>query len=162
VESNKIFYPLTYPQKGIWHLEKLHPNTSIGNIAATLKINSKLDYAALNKAINHFIKVNDALRIRIRENDDGEPQQYVSDFEYHDFPFYDFSSDIKELYDWDSKMTRTPLYKPDSDLFYYALIKINDNMGAIYGKLHHLIADAWTIVNHGNEIMSYYEAIISG
>ncbi len=157
------WYPLSYPQRGIWHLERLYPQTGIGNIAATLKINSKLDFVALNQAVNQFIKMNDALRIRVRENDDGEPEQYVSAFTYRDFQLMDFSQkDIRMLYEWDAQMTQAPLYQPDADLFYFSLLKIDDETGGFYVKLHHLIGDAWTLVGLGNEIVRYYKAIVNG
>ncbi|WP_373000593.1 hypothetical protein [Lutispora sp.] len=37
MSSSIKYYPLTHPQKAIWYTEKLHPGTSIGNIAGTLR-----------------------------------------------------------------------------------------------------------------------------
>jgi len=154
--------PLSYPQKGIWYIEKLYPDTSIGNIAATLKISGNIQFDVLDKAINKFIKMNDSMRIRVLEHN-GEPEQYISEYRYCKLDYLDFSSgDMEELYTWDTKITRTPFFKLDSPLFYFAMIKINDNSGGFYVKLHHLIGDAWTLVNLGNEIVENYKTISNG
>jgi amino acid adenylation domain-containing protein len=162
VDGQLNFYPLSYPQMGIWHLEKIFPDTCIGNIAATLRIESSLDYGVLEQAANYFIKMNDAIRIRISEKD-GEAKQYVSDYSYQKLDLMDFSDkDIGALYEWDERTTKTPFYNTDSQLFHFVMIKINDTLGGLYVKLHHLIADAWTLVIFGNELMEYYSDMIHG
>lgn len=50
------FYPLTYVQKVIWDIENLIPNTSINNIAGTLRFNEVLDVELLKKAVNMLVK----------------------------------------------------------------------------------------------------------
>ena len=63
MRQNCEYYPLTHPQRGIWYTEKLFPGTSIGIIAATLKIHGDVDYAILEKAVNLLIEKNDAISI---------------------------------------------------------------------------------------------------
>ncbi len=162
VVVKKGLYPLSYPQKGIWYLEKMYPSTGMANISATLKFETKLDVRAANEALNHSIAKNETLRLRITEID-GDAFQYVSPFEPAAFDFIDFSGkDISELYKWDSMMNEEPIYGMDSPLYYFAIIKINDNMAGFFAKLHHLISDAWTLVNLGNELISNYFNIING
>lgn len=50
------YYPLTYVQKVIWDIENLIPNTSINNIAGTLRFNEVLDVELLKKAVNMLVK----------------------------------------------------------------------------------------------------------
>jgi len=90
VVVKKGLYPLSYPQQGVWYLEKMYPSTNMANISATLKFETNLDIDAANKALNHAIKTNEALRLRVTEID-GEPSQYISDFEPARYDFYDFS-----------------------------------------------------------------------
>ena len=155
-------YNLSYPQKGIWNIEKLYPNTSICNLSGTLKIESKLDLNKLNKAFNYVIKKNDALRIRISEVN-GVPKQYIVPYIYQKIDIFDFSqNDISDLYDWDNNITKKPFYKTDSQLFYFAIIVTNKNHIRLFFKLHHLIADAWTLITLGNNVMGHYKTIIEG
>lgn len=159
MHNNIDFYPLTHPQKAVWFTEKLHPGTSIGNVAATLRMKGTIDFSVLEKAINLFIKNNDSMRLRIIEID-GEPKQYFSEYQYHTFETIDFSGmDINELYKWDSLQSKTPLELIDSDLFYFVLIKLSDNDNGFYVKCHHLIADAWSMNLLGSRIMHIYYAM---
>lgn len=150
------YYPLTHPQKGIWYTEKLHPHTSIGNIAGSVRIREEIDYCCLEKAINILIQKNDSIRIRISE-EESEPVQYISEYNYTSIDFLDFSKKgLKELYKWDEQQTTTPFDIEGSDLFYFALLKISDTEGGFYFKLHHLISDAWTASLIINQIIEYY------
>ena len=161
--GNEIkYYQLTHPQKAIWYTEKMYSGTSIGNIAANLRLMGKVDYTLLEKAINVFIEKNDAARLRIVEVD-GEPRQYVSEYIYHKFDFYDFSGkEITELYKWDEEQTKIPLKIIDTDLFYFAIIKVSENEGGFFVKFHHLISDAWTMSLLGNQVIEYYSALKNG
>ena len=144
------YYPLTHPQLGIWYTEKLHPNTSIGNIAANFKIKGDIDYLLLERALNLFIEKNDGIRLRVIE-ENGEPKQYVSEYKY------------KKLdYKWDVEQAKIPFELLDSDLFYYALIKIDDRNGVIFVKTHHLVSDAWTMTIMANQVMDYYTGFKNG
>lgn len=155
------YFPLTHSQKGVWSSEKLFPDTSMGNIAATLRLLTNVDYSLLGKAINLFIKENDAVRLRIVEME-GEPRQYVSEYRFHTFDFYDFSKDINELYRWDEKQTRISMEMIETDLFFFALVKVSDCEGGFYVKFHHLISDAWTMILLGNKVVEYYTALKKG
>ena len=161
VVVKKGLYPLSYPQQGVWYLEKMYPSTNMANISATLKFETNLDIDAANKALNHAIKTNEALRLRVTEID-GEPSQYISDFEPARYDFYDFSDkDITELYKWDTGMNQKPIFRLNEPLCYFAIVKISDTMAGFFAKLHHLISDAWTLVTLGNELISTYFKILN-
>lgn len=164
--SNNIesvqYYPLTHPQKVVWYTEKVYPGTSIGNVAGTLRIKGKIDYSILERAINIFIEKNEGMRIRIRENHD-EPQQYISEYKYQKIDFYDFSGkDINEFYKFNQHITQIPFELVDSDLYYFAIIKINEEDGGFYTKNHHLISDAWNMSLLGSQIVEYYSKLKHG
>lgn len=163
IQNNSIekYYPLTHSQKSIWYSEKLFPNSSMGNIAATLRMFSNVDYSLLEQAINIYLKKNDAVRLRIVEIS-GEPWQYVSEYTYHKFEQIDFDGNLEELYKWDEKQTRTSMDIIEADLFSFVLIKINDTDGGFFVKFHHFISDAWTMSLLGNYVMEYYTALKNG
>ena len=52
----KKFYPLTYAQKAIWNIENFAPNTSINNIAGTLRFKEELDFRLLEQGFNLMLK----------------------------------------------------------------------------------------------------------
>lgn len=158
------YYPLTHPQMSIWYTEKMFPNTSISNVAGTARIKGIVDFDLLEKAINLFIEKNDSFRIRIT-NKNGEEKQYINTYQYRKIDFLDFSKyedpDI-QMYKWNEEQTSTPFNLYDSDLSYFAMIKINDEESAFYAKIHHIISDAWTMSLLVNEILAFYSALKRG
>ncbi len=162
MQQNCEYYPLTHPQRGIWYTEKLYPGTSIGIIAATLKIHGNVDYAILEKAVNLLIEKNDAIRFRITERD-NEPYQYVEPYKYQNLDFVDFSNrSDEELFSWDKCKSEEPFVLYNNDLFYFALIKISEDVGGFFVKMHHLISDAWSMSIVGNSIVEYYSRLKNG
>ena len=126
-------------------MEKLYPDTSIGVVAATLRVQGAvdLDIDRLESAINLFIERNDAIRFQMTE-ENGEPVQYIAPYQPVRFARYEFSSN-EELYRWDETQSVLPFQMIDSPLFYFALIRIGENDGGFYVRFHHLISDAWTM-----------------
>ena len=160
IHGTAQLYSLTNPQMGIWNTEKLYPGTSISVIAATLKIKGPIDYPVLEKAVNLFIERNDGLRLCfVVEN--GEPKQYLKPYCWHPIDFKDFDGqDTAALYRWDSELTGIPMSMSDTELFYFSLFRISDTEGGFFVKIHHLLSDAWSFILLGNQIMSYYHALL--
>lgn len=52
----KKFYPLSHTQKVIWDVEKFAPNTSINNVAGTLRFKQTVNLTLMEEAINILIK----------------------------------------------------------------------------------------------------------
>jgi len=162
VSDNACFHPITHPQQRIWYIEKFYRNTSIGNIAGTIKIKECIDFQLFQESINRMIEKNDGLRLHFVE-EDGHVKQYVSAFKYTDIECLDFTElTEQEILEWGDRQTAIPFALEDSDLFYFALIRINDHESCMYLKLHHLITDAWSIVMLTNQIIEYYAALRNG
>jgi len=162
MSTERELYPLTHPQQGIWYTEKMYPGTSIGNVVGTVRIKDAVNIKLLEKAINVVLKKNDSIRLRISVRDD-EPKQYVSEYKYIHFDFFDFSKDgIKSMFKWEEKETRKPFQLIDSDLFYFAILKINNSDYRFYIKTHHLISDGWTMNSIANQVMDNYSKLFKG
>ncbi|MEI6602687.1 MAG: amino acid adenylation domain-containing protein [Clostridia bacterium] len=152
-------YPLSSPQRSIFYIEKLYPNTSIGNVSATLKIENDLDLDTMEQAVNLLMKRNDALRLHVKEVE-GEPLQYISAPTHYKLDFFDFRNQpIERVYEWDKRESVIPIPLGENDLFYFALIKYGDNKSGFFARIHHIISDAWSIVKIGAEVMEYYHLI---
>ncbi len=163
--KDSIYYPLTSPQLSIWYTERMYPNTSISNVAGTLRIKEAVDIDLLDKAINLFIKNNDGMRLRICLNDEGTPQQYVMDYEYRRIEVKDFSNHnnpIKAMQEWDREETLKPFKLLNSDLYRFIIIKIDDNDAGFFFNFHHIITDAWSLSVVKNGIVSNYMNLKNG
>ena len=58
-------YPLSLSQQNIWDVERACPDTSINNICTTLRIQGRVDFSALQRAINLVLEADGSLRTRI-------------------------------------------------------------------------------------------------
>lgn len=155
--SNITLYPITNAQKSIWFIEKFYSNTTFANLSFIVEIKEYVDSFLLNKAINLVIKNNDAMRTRIVENG-KEPQQYFSEYIEKQFEFLDFSGSKGrgKLSCWEKQRSREHFQLLDSDLYDFVMIRISDHEGALFGKVHHIVADAWSITNLTSQILHNY------
>ncbi|MEQ8174992.1 MAG: amino acid adenylation domain-containing protein [Syntrophomonadaceae bacterium] len=159
-----LLYNLTHAQLETWHIEQLYPGTSIGNIAGAMKLQGKPNYDFMDKAFNHIIAKNDSLRLHLRLESEV-PYQYISDYKYSAIDYIDFSEHNNALVAanlWCREQTQQPFNIQDSQLCYFAILKVNDNETLLYFKLHHLISDAWAIVLVASQFIDYYTRLKKG
>jgi amino acid adenylation domain-containing protein/non-ribosomal peptide synthase protein (TIGR01720 family) len=161
---NRRFYPLTHPQKRIWYIEKLYPNTSLYNIGGTSTIHGPVDFGLLEEALQLFIQKNDGIRFHFREQN-GEARQYVSDYHRTPLDFADFCKAARpeaEFEAWLNAHMQRPFQLIDNDLFYIALFKLAEGHAGIFVKFHHIIADGWSIKVISEQIYGMYQQLIQG
>lgn len=146
MERNKPikYFDLTIPQENIWVTEQLNPNMDINHIYGTLFIDQKMDLELLKVALNRMIENNDALRIRVTEQD-TKPMQSISDYEYDEIPVYfvddDKSDKIQEIIHAIG-LEHMPVL--DHKLYDFRIIACPDCV-YLCVKMHHIIADAWSM-----------------
>ena len=155
---SRIFYDLSNPQKTIWLTEEFYKGTPIENITGTVMIFDKIDFKKFTKAINFFIKKNDAFRLKfVIEN--GQTKQFVEDFD--EFSFENISvlndRDVKKI---EEELSKTPFCVLNSFLFKFKLFNFPDGHGGFVVNMHHLISDAWTSGLVASEVVSIYDALL--
>ncbi len=160
---NIKYYPLTSAQKSIWVADNFYPGTSQAISAATTIIRKEIDFAVMNEAINLVIQHNDALRLRL-VNHNGTPQQYFADFVHKNFEILDFSYEDgeRDYKQWEKVMIETPFSLIDTELFYFAMVKMGEQKNICFFKFHHTITDAWGIVLVIRKTLKEYWQLIHG
>lgn len=153
--DNKKYYELTIPQQNIWLVEQLNPNTTINNIYGTLSIKKSLDLNILKNAINKIIENNDALRIRIDEID-SKPMQYIHEFEYEDLPVYFIDANEKEKIQNIIRTISLEHINILNNKLYDFRIIYSPTEVTLCVKMHHLIADAWSMAQLFVEHLNYF------
>ncbi|PFD35310.1 non-ribosomal peptide synthetase [Bacillus cereus] len=161
--TNEECYPLSHPQRRIWYTEVIHSNNGICNLRFLFKLHRKMNYSKLNRVVNRVISENDGLCIRLKENGHQEPEQYFVKHEEQEFECFDFSSveDSDLLEKWIEQKTKETFTLFNSDLYYFALIKLNDNECAVFGNVHHIIMDGLSIQIFISQIAKYYYEMYS-
>ncbi|MGG0777087.1 surfactin non-ribosomal peptide synthetase SrfAA, partial [Bacillus rugosus] len=161
------FYPLTDAQKRIWYTEKFYPHTSISNLAGIGKLVStdKVDWMLVEQAIQEFIRRNDAMRLRLRLDENGEPVQYISEYRPVDIKHTDTTGDpnaMESISQWSREQTKKPLPLYDCDLFRFTMFTIKENEVWFYANIHHVISDGISMNILGNAIMHIYLELSGG
>ncbi|MBQ3145142.1 MAG: amino acid adenylation domain-containing protein [Clostridia bacterium] len=155
---SKNMYALTNPQKSIWLTEQFYKGTSIENITGTVIVSQNVDFDALKKAINLFVKNNDSFRLKFTVKD-GTVMQYVDTFTEFNIEKISVQTD-KDVKNLERKMCDTVFNTLENFLFDFKLFEFPNGNGGFVINAHHLIADAWTAGLVVNEIMGYYETLI--
>ncbi|PGL51783.1 MULTISPECIES: non-ribosomal peptide synthetase [Bacillus cereus group] len=156
--TNEECYRLSHPQRRIWYTEVIHSDKGICNLRFLFKLHRKMNYSKLNQVVNRVISENDGLCIRLKENGHQEPKQYFIKHEEQEFEFFDFSNveNTNLLEEWIEQKTKDTFTLFNSDLYYFALIKLNDNECAVFGNVHHIIMDGLSIQIFTEQIAKYY------
>ncbi len=136
------FFKLTNAEKRIWYHEKKYQGAPLHNIGGCIVLRAAVDHEIMEKAINQIIKEHDAFRIGLYEFD-GEPYQYVKDYEYRALQLRNFDSD-EEFAQWQNSffLEAFDIYK--DELYSFVLCKLSGADYRIVLKMHHIIADGWS------------------
>lgn len=156
-------YTLSNAQKRIWYAQKKYKDASLYNIGGTVKILGDTNPDFLRQALLQLIQNNTALRLCFFEKN-GQVYQYISDSTF-EVPFIDFTkeSDPTQAYKaWSQHCAQTPFAMTDQPLCYFAIAKISDWETAYFVKLHHIIADGWSIKLMTEQVAEYYTQIQNG
>ncbi len=137
----KRIYSLSRPQRAVYYREKLAGGT-ISNICCSSLFNKKYSEEEIKNAIVSVYQQNDALRIRIKE-ENGNPVQYFSDSypENVDVLYFKNKEDLDEF---GQKWAKEPFAFENNSLCELKAVVLPDRSGAIC-RLHHIVADAWGI-----------------
>lgn len=144
LDKNLKLYNLTSPQQNIWTVEQLNPNTNINNVFGTFLVHQNWDIDILQKAINKIIENNDALRIRIVEKN-SKPMQYFSNYEYENLPVYFLDSDDSEQINSIINTIGLENMNLINSKLYDLRIISTPSSTYVCLKMHHMIADGWSM-----------------
>ena len=128
-----------------------------------VKLKDASDIERWREAIRQVVGENEGLRLRMIRHD-GDVRQYVAPDQPAEIPFLDFShpGGVEEFRQWVERETRRRLPVVDSPLFYFAILRLGGQDHRLFIKVHHLIADGWSITVLTEQIIKHYYALQSG
>ncbi|MDD2377156.1 MAG: amino acid adenylation domain-containing protein [Clostridia bacterium] len=154
-------YGLTFPQSNIYLVEKVSGKTSINTIAGILNINDKFDERICNKIINRLIEKNDALRIKIFEEDNAAYQS-IEKYVYENIEYINLiGKSEKEVKKYIQDTIKVPIKFIGNKLYDFKILRYKENTGCIFMKLHHIVSDAWTLGQIVNQLITMYNDELS-
>ena len=148
--------PITSPQRNIWLTEKLNEGSSMNILFGTFTMPKRLDLDLLKKAINKMIEINEGLRIQVFM-EEGELRQQVVRYQEEEIKSYKLEKD-DELEKLVKKIQKEPLCFIKHKLYDFQIIQTNEKI-IVCVKLHHIIGDAWTMMQTVEQMKELYIAI---
>lgn len=161
-------YPLTYTQKRVYFSEKTsdisqNTETSMYTIGGCVEFEGQTDLVLLEQAIIKMLQKYDSFQIRLKETEEGI-KQYFSEEIIESLPYCDFNDpqyQYTDLLNWCDKKFKEPFpAEEDKPLFYFCVFKTRDNRTGYFFKLHHIIADGWSISLILQTIAQYYDLLV--
>lgn len=143
MENNII--NLTHPQKRVLFNEIVCPYEEMSNVGFIFEFNIDISEKHIEQMLNSAIRKYDALRTRIVRDDSTEKiVQYFADYKEEEFDVIDCSA-IEEIPKYLEKIHHTKFNFYNNKLYYFAILKLQDNKKGLYMKFHHIIVDGITV-----------------
>ncbi len=149
-----IKYPLTSIQKRIWYAQEQHKSSSLFNIGGYVRIKTQNNLHTLRKAIEMLSNNFDVLQAR---------------FQYMNHEVYQYKDDSplivgkrhfkteEELRGWCEADIRLPFVMTNSSLCRFNVFTLGEQETGYYVKLHHIIADGWSMKLLTEQIAKNYD-----
>lgn len=161
--SSEKMYPLSTNQQQIWLDQIVHPDVAFYHIGLSIRIEGAFEPRLFEKALQHVVSSNEALRA-ILQHGDPLPSQTYPDTVVFQIDTLDFSEKTEphaEAANWMTAQLGIPLTFIGDVLFKFALIKISDTCYYWFQKYHHIIVDGWSYFLVSKQAFSAYNALLS-
>ena len=152
-------YALTNPQNSIWLTEKFFTNTAVNSICGYVNIAEKVDFNTLKNAINEFVRTNDGMRLKFKE-ENNSCVQYIDDYKKFDIDIVELSSE-NELPKKAKELASLPLYAEGKLLYKFIIFKLPNGAGGFIVSVHHMIGDSWSLGLIAKEVTAIYSDLLA-
>jgi amino acid adenylation domain-containing protein len=158
--------PLSFSQERLWFLDNLVPGTTVYNIPVAIRIESAINIAALEQALNEIVRRHESLRTRILVVD-GQPFQEIAEQLELSLPIVDLqalpeserASEQERLIAANAStrfdLSRAPLMRA-------SLLHTGDQQYVLLLCLHHIVTDNWGMAIFFDELSALYTTFATG
>lgn len=161
------FMPLAMNQEGLWFLDQLDPGKNHYNIPGTVRLQGRLDIAALEKSLNEIVRRHETLRTTFAVQADGTPYQVIAPPQTFMLPLFDLQG-LSSTERKDEAVRRATAAAQKTfelsrgPLFHTQLLRLEAEEHVFILNLHHIIADGWSMGVFTQELRVLYEAFSQG
>src|SRR5829696_8993657 len=158
--------PLSFAQQRMWLVDQLEPGTSTYNISEALRLNGRLDVAALERSLAELVQRHEALRTTFAVVE-GNPVQVISPTTDTKLPVEDLTILTRAQREEEAKrLVREERQRPfdleRGPLWKARLLRLDEEEHVLLLTRHHIVADAWSIGLIRRELGALYEAFSGG
>lgn len=158
--------PLSFAQQRLWFLWQLQPESSAYNLFRAVRLQGKLDVAALEQSFNEIIHRHEALRT-VFEVVNGQPIQVIGadvSIKLSLIDIRDLSPEIREA---ETQKLAQMQAKHAFDLsaaplLNIKLVQVAEQEYVLLLTMHHIVADGWSAGVISRELANVYESFCTG
>jgi len=155
-------FPLSFAQRRLWFLDQLEPGTNLYNQPYAVRLEGRLEVAALEQSLKEIVRRHEVLRTSFILVDD-EPVQVIEDapalplaiINLETFPAGERAAEARRLADEEAQrsfdLSRSPLLRT-------TLLRLGEEEHILLLTLHHIVSDAWSIGILMSELGALYPA----
>ena len=156
--------PLSFAQQRVWFFDQLEPNSSAYNMPMAVRLEGKLDVAALERSLLAVVRRHEVLRTTFSAGDDGLPVQFI-----HPAParwpltLIDLSHLPSSEREIATRRTiaqdvAQPFDLEHGPLMRTAVLRLDETDHVLLLSIHHIISDGWSMSVLVSEAAALYEA----
>lgn len=159
-------YPLSDAQKPLWIMSQFEEGSRAYNISMAFRLTGQLNVECFSQAFDKLIERHEILRTVFRENERGEPSQWILSpseinfkLEYEDM----VSNEDHELL-IQNRMSELSYHLFDlqkGPMIRALLMKPADDHYILSFCIHHIISDGWSLEVIARDIISIYSSLLS-
>ncbi|MDZ7336583.1 MAG: amino acid adenylation domain-containing protein, partial [candidate division KSB1 bacterium] len=163
--ENQDEFPMSYSQERMWFLHQLNPDRPLYNIAGAIRLQGRLNVAALHRSLQEIVRRHEVLRARFIVEQDHPVQKILSELVLQ-LPIIDLSHlpPVKREAELDRLVReegKTPFHLSRDPLIRVKLIQLGIQEYVLLLTLHHIISDGWSTQILFRELAICYEAFKS-
>ncbi|MEO7330221.1 MAG: amino acid adenylation domain-containing protein, partial [Minicystis sp.] len=160
--DRSIDLPLSFAQERLWFLDQLEPGDTAYVIALALRLEGRLDRAALERALQEILVRHEVLRSTFATLD-GKPRQHIHATPLLTLTAEDLgSSPLEALLREAESERRRPFDLARGPLFRARLLRLGEEDHALLLSMHHIVSDGWSNAVLLRELWALYEAFHRG
>lgn len=152
----KEIYNLTFSQNNIWLMDRMYHHDDATTITGVVQLRKNFNVYFCEACINQIVKSNDAMRIQIKMKD-SQVYQTIRNYTYEKVEIVDMTlwdSEKKEQYI--KEITATKIDTFADRLYEFKILKDSEDTGRVFLKVHHMIADAWSLTQMIEQFKKYF------
>jgi len=158
--------PLSFAQQRLWFLDQLEPGSPLYNIPAAVRLEGRLNVAALLRSFDEIKRRHESLRTRFVVLE-GEPVQIISpdsawhieEIDWSDLPELAREAELKRLGETMALDAFDLSFAPPLRA---CLVRIAADEHILFLTMHHIISDGWSMGVLIRELAALYEAFSEG
>ncbi|MEU8890791.1 amino acid adenylation domain-containing protein [Streptomyces sp. NPDC048442] len=156
--------PLTSAQSGIWFAHQLQSGSPAYNTGEYIDIPGPIDPELFERAVRSVVDETDSLRVRLTVDADG-PRQVVEpslDWSMHQADLGSAPDPHAAAEEWMRADLATPVDLTRGPLFCQALFRIGPDRFLWYQRVHHIVADGFSMSLLARRVAKTYTALVEG